>query len=106
MNRLNDRDVVAPQKVQALHHFKRLVPLFQRLHEVGTKRDIASNRTLFMDDYCLLVTLFLFNPMIDSIAMCRRRLKCPRSPRRWACSRSRRGVFPSRCVYLIRSGCN
>jgi len=73
-----DKDVVAPQKVEALRHFKRLVPLFQRLRDVGCERDTARNRTLFMNDYCLTVMLYLFNPLIDSIAMLQMTVNLPR----------------------------
>jgi hypothetical protein len=78
MDKPDDKDVVVPQKVVALKHFKRLLPLFSRLHEVGCERDTAGNRRLFMDDYCALVMLYLFNPLIDSIAMLRTAVKIPR----------------------------
>jgi hypothetical protein len=41
----------------------------------GTPPGIAS---LFMDGYCALVMLYLFNPLIDSIAMLRASVKIPR----------------------------
>jgi hypothetical protein len=53
--------------VRGLKYFKRLLPLFARLHEVGCQRDSASNRTLHFDEYCTLVMLYLFNPLIDSV---------------------------------------
>ena len=37
------------------------------LHEVGTERDKAGNRDLHMDQYCLLVLMWLYNPVIDSL---------------------------------------
>jgi hypothetical protein len=46
---------------------KHLLPLFARLHEVGCERDSAANRTLHFDEYCTLVMLYLFNPLIDSV---------------------------------------
>jgi hypothetical protein len=78
MDKSDDKDVVAPTKVEALHHFKRLMPLLGRLHEVGCERDTAGNRRLFMDGYCAAVLLYLFNPLIDSIAMLQATLKLPR----------------------------
>src|SRR5436305_811602 len=78
MDEPNDKDVVAPLKIEALRYFDRLTPLFSRLHEVGCERDTAGNRTLFMDDYCQLVVLYLFNPMIDSLAMLRAAVKLPK----------------------------
>jgi hypothetical protein len=56
-------------QVRGLKHFKRLVPLLQRLDEVGCQRDKAGNRLLKMSDYCLAVLLYLWNPAISSIRM-------------------------------------
>jgi hypothetical protein len=41
--------------------------MLARLHEVGCQRDKAGNRQLHMDEYCLLVLLFLFNPVARSL---------------------------------------
>jgi hypothetical protein len=81
MEQANDTDVVVPVqpiKVVALKHFKRLIPLFRRLHDVGCERDTAGNRQLFMDNYCATVMLYLFNPLLDSIAMLRAAARIPR----------------------------
>jgi hypothetical protein len=78
MDKPDDKEVVVPIKVQALRHFKRLLPLFGRLHDVGCERDTAGNRTLFMDNYCAVIMLYLFNPLIDSIAMLQAAVKVPR----------------------------
>lgn len=40
--------------------------LLERLHGVGTARDKAGNRDLHMDQYCLMVLMWLYNPVIDS----------------------------------------
>ena len=47
--------------------FKALKPLLERLHDVGTERDVAGNRKLHMDEYCLLVLMWLYNPVVDSL---------------------------------------
>src|ERR1700684_3759108 len=78
MDKPDDMEVVVPPKIAALKHFKRLMPLLGRLHEVGCERDAAGNRELFMDGYCALVMLYLFNPLIDSIAMLRGAVKIPK----------------------------
>jgi hypothetical protein len=59
---------ITEAQVQGLKHFKRLSPLLAGLRTVGCERDTAGNRTLFFDDYCKLVLLYLFNPLIDSIS--------------------------------------
>ena len=47
--------------------FKSLKPLLERLHDVGAERDTAGNRKLHMDEYCLLVLMWLYNPVVDSL---------------------------------------
>jgi hypothetical protein len=54
-------------EVQGLKHFKRILSLLWRLHDAGCERDSAGNRRLFMDDYCAVVLLYLFNPLLHSI---------------------------------------
>jgi hypothetical protein len=61
--------VITDDQLQGLKYFKRLLPLLSSLHEVGCQRDTAGNRTLFFDDYCKLVLLYLFNPLIGSVRM-------------------------------------
>ncbi len=41
--------------------------LLERLHQIGTERDKAGNRKLRMNHYCLLVLMWLYNPVIDSL---------------------------------------
>jgi len=48
-------------------YLDRLFPLFERLHEVGCQRDRAGNRRLHYDQYCLLVLLAMFNPIVRSL---------------------------------------
>jgi IS4 transposase len=55
------------QDVQGLKYFRRLQPLLARLHEVGTARDAAGNRELHMDQYCALILLWMFSPLVDSL---------------------------------------
>ena len=61
------RESLREEDVQGLKYFRKLWPLFERLHEVGCGRDKAGNRELFMDQYCALVLLFLFNPCLRSL---------------------------------------
>ena len=58
---ITDRDITG------LKYFEKLLPLFDRLHEVGCERDTAGNRGRHFDEYCCLVLLFFFNPMVDSV---------------------------------------
>ena len=51
------RKQVTERDVTGLKYFRRLLPLFERLHDVGCQRDKAGNRQLHMDQYCALVLL-------------------------------------------------
>jgi IS4 transposase len=55
------------QDVAGLKYFRTLQPLLERLHGVGTERDAAGNRQLHMDQYCTLILLWLFSPLVDSL---------------------------------------
>lgn len=55
------------QDIQGLKYFRKLQPLLARLHEVGAERDAAGNRALHMDQYCTLILLWLFSPLVDSL---------------------------------------
>lgn len=50
-----------------MKYFGKLGPLLERLRAVGCERDKAGNRQLFMDQYCALVLLLLFNPCVRSL---------------------------------------
>jgi hypothetical protein len=83
-----EREPIREEDVQGLKYFRKLWPLFERLHEVGCGRDKAGNRELFMDQYCALVLLFMFNPCVRSLralqqaselANVQRKLRCGRA---------------------------
>jgi hypothetical protein len=58
---------VREKDLQGFKYFDRLVPLLDRLRDVGTARDQAGNRQLFYDQYALLMLLFFFNPILTSV---------------------------------------
>ncbi len=58
---------IASHQVHGLKYFKLLRPLLKSLHKVGTERDSAGQRKLFMDQYCTLLLLWLFSPAVDSL---------------------------------------
>ena len=82
------RKKVREEDVTGLKYFEKLRPLLARLHEVGCERDKAGNRELHYDEYCLLVLLFLFNPVVSSLRAIQqasqlrkvqKKLGCPRA---------------------------
>ena len=61
------REPVRSRDVQGLKYLDKLLPLLDDLHEVGCQRDKAGNRKLHYDQYCLLVLLCLFSPVLRSL---------------------------------------
>lgn len=86
-----DRAPVREEDVQGLKYFRKLWPLFERLHEVGCQRDTAGNRQLFMDQYCALVLLFLFNPCVRSLRGLQQASELKNVQRKLRCGRASLG---------------
>jgi hypothetical protein len=61
------RKQVREAELSGFRYFQQLAPLLSRLHEVGCQRDKAGNRQLHFDQYCLLILLFFFNPIVESL---------------------------------------
>ena len=53
--------------LRGFKQLRRVAQLLSHLHASGCDRDKAGNRELHFDDYVLLILLYLFNPMIDSM---------------------------------------
>jgi hypothetical protein len=53
--------------ITGLKYFDKLAPLLQRLHDDACQRDTAGNRDLHFDQYCMLILLYLFNPIVTSL---------------------------------------
>jgi hypothetical protein len=62
-----ERKPIRSRDVQGLKYLDLLLPLLDDLHEVGCQRDRAGNRKLHYDQYCLLVLLCLFSPVLRSL---------------------------------------
>jgi hypothetical protein len=85
------RESIREEEVQGLKYFRKLWPLFERLHDVGCQRDKAGNRELFMDQYCALVLLFLFNPCVRSLRALQQASELNNVQRKLGCSRASLG---------------
>lgn len=67
-------------RTQDTPHLKlltRVLPLLDRLHDVGTGRDVAGNRELHYDQYVKLVLVALANPLIVSVSALQRAAELP-----------------------------
>ena len=79
---------ITESDITGLKYFHKLDGLLTGLHEVGCDRDRAGNRKLHMDQYCMLVLLYLFNPIVTSLRglqqaselkKVQKKLGCPRA---------------------------
>jgi len=61
------RPGVTAADIQGMKYFDKLAPLLERLHDDGCERDRAGNRNLHFDQYCMLVLLYMFCPVVTSL---------------------------------------
>jgi len=61
------RQPIKESQLQGFKYFKKLLPMFDRLHDAGTARDRAGNRQLHFDQYLTLQLLFFFSPIVTSM---------------------------------------
>jgi len=85
------REDVREEDVTGLKYFDKLAPLLARLHEVGCQRDKAGNRKLHFDQYCMLVLLFLFNPVVRSLRAIEQASELRKVQRKLGCKRASLG---------------
>lgn len=76
-----------PRDIQGLKYLDRVLPLLDRLHAVGYQRDRAGNRSLHYDQYCLLVLLGLFNPVVGSLRSLQQASQLRNVQRKLGCAR-------------------
>lgn len=58
---------IKPSDLSGLKGLSGLSKLLESLADVGCERDKAGNRKLRMSDYCLMLAMWLHNPIIDSL---------------------------------------
>jgi hypothetical protein len=85
------REAVEERQLQGFRYFKKLLPLFERLHQVGCQRDRAGNRSLHFDQYCALVLLYLFNPIVVSLRALQQASTLAKVQRKLGCARAALG---------------
>jgi hypothetical protein len=85
------REKVREGDVTGLKYFSVLAPLLERLHEMGCARDKAGNRTLHYDQYCMLVLLFLYNPVVSSLRAIQQASELKKVQKKLGCLRSSLG---------------
>jgi len=82
---------ITERDVKSLKYFALINPLLEGLHECGTERDAAGNRILHYDQYCSLVLLFYFNPIVDSLRGIQQASQLGKIQKNLGCSRASLG---------------
>jgi len=85
------RDKIKSRDITGLKFFDKLAPLLQRLEEVGCERDRAGNRELHFDQYCMLILLYLFNPIVTSLRGIQQASELDKVQRKLGCLRASLG---------------
>ena len=61
------RKKIKDSELEGFKYLKAISKLLEKLHDAGCARDIAGNRTLHMDQYTMLILLYMFNPICRSL---------------------------------------
>ena len=83
--------------LRGMKQLRRVAGLLSFLHDNGCDRDKAGNRELHFDDYVLLVLLYLFNPLIDSMRTLQKVAGLPGVRKRLGIKRFSLGSFSESC---------
>jgi hypothetical protein len=99
------RQEIRDRDLQGFKYFKKVRRLLERLHQAGCERDRAHNRRLHMDEYTLLLLLYLFNPICVSLRALQQASQLKKVQAALGVSRSSLGslseasrVFDSECL--------
>ena len=82
---------IQAKDVTGLKYFEQLAPLLKRLHDDGCERDKAGNRGLHYDQYCMLMLLYLFNPVVTSLRGIQQASELKKVQKKFECARSSLG---------------
>ena len=96
------REAITEPEITGMKYFDRLAPLLERLRDDGCARDKAGNRLLHYDQYCMLVLLYLFNPICSSLRAVQQASELPKVQKRLGCARAALGSLSER---LRDDGC-
>lgn len=82
---------IREEDLHGFKHFKLLLPVLERLHTAGCRRDKAGNRILHYDQYAALILLYFFNPIVASLRGIQQASQLKKVQRLLGCSRSSLG---------------
>ncbi len=82
---------VREEQLTGFKYFDRITSLLERLRPVGCQRDHAANRTLHFDQFCSLVLLYLFNPVVVSLRSLQQASELKKVQKKLGCARASLG---------------
>ena len=89
--------LVKLEDLRGFRQLRRVAGLLSFLHQSGCDRDKAGNRELHFDDYVLLLLLYLFNPLLDSLQLLQHASQLSQVQRRLGIKRFSIGSFSESC---------
>lgn len=87
----DEKKKISARDITGLKYFDKLDGLLAQLHDVGTDRDRAGNRSLHMDQYCMLILLYLFNPITTSLRGLQQASELKKVQKKLGCGRASLG---------------
>ena len=84
-------EAIQESDIVGLKYFDQLAPLLERLHDDGCERDTAGNRTLHYDEYCMLLLLYMFNPVVSSLRGIQQASELKKVQKKLGCARASLG---------------
>lgn len=88
-----NRKKIEAADITGLKYFDKLGPLLARLHDEACQRDKAGNRELHFDQYCQLILLYLFNPIVTSLRGIQQASELKKVQQKLGCPRASLGSF-------------
>jgi hypothetical protein len=85
------KDEIEEKDLHGFKHFKLLMPVLEKLHDDGCRRDKAGNRVLHYDQYAALILLYFFNPIVTSLRGIQQTSQLEKVQRLLGCSRAALG---------------
>ncbi len=82
---------ITERDLKGLKYFPLINPLLEKLHTCATLRDRAGNRILHYDQYCSLLLLFFFSPIVDSLRGIQQASELSKIQKELGCSRASLG---------------
>jgi hypothetical protein len=82
---------LTPGDFRGLKYFALIDRLLERLHDCATERDRAGNRILHYDQYCSLILLFYFSPIISGLRGIQEASKLKKIQKKLGCARASLG---------------